>query len=95
MGLELVVARSSPLELAAALGRLAAIWAAQVVMVDGRLHAPGAPVPAGWRDVRLHTTAGMLSLKRRPDGIAVVVFGNAEGPLVDAQQAVAAALAEP
>ena len=90
MGLEVVVSRPTPPDLAAALARLAATgMTATVVMVDGRLHAPGAAVPPTWRDVRLSTVAGMLSLRRRPDGVAVVVFGNAGDALVAAQRALA------
>jgi hypothetical protein len=60
-----------------------------VMMVDGQLHAPNAPVPAGWSDVRLRTPAGMVTLKRRPDGVAVVVFGNADAGLQATQRQIA------
>jgi len=59
---------------------------ATVIMVDGQLHAPGAAVPDGWRDVRLKTPAGMLSVKRRDGGVAIVVFSNADAALVEMQR---------
>ena len=61
-------------------------------MVDGALHAPTAPVADGWREVRLKTAAGMVTLKRRDGAIAVVVFGNADPALTTAQAAIADAL---
>jgi hypothetical protein len=96
MGLDVVVPRTGACAIAEVLARLARDGVrAQVMMVDGNLHAPNAPVKDDWRDVRLKLPAGMLSLKRRPDGIAVVVFGNADTALMDAQRRVAAAISEP
>jgi hypothetical protein len=93
MGLEVVVPRTGACAIADLVKRLAqGGLSAQVLMVDGNLHGPNAPVKDDWRDVRLKLAAGTLSLKRRPDGIAVVVFGNADAALTDAQRQVAAAL---
>ncbi len=90
MGMDLVVAGAGACAIAELLDALArAGIAASVIMVDGALHAPGAPVSGSWRDVRLKTAAGTVSLKRRSDGIAVVVFGNADAALVDTQRAIA------
>jgi len=63
-------------------------------MVDGALHAPSAPIPDGWRDVRLKTYAGAVTIKRREDGIAVIVFGNADAALQAAQRTIADAVRE-
>jgi hypothetical protein len=68
--------------------------ATTVIMVDNQLHAPDAPVPDGWRDVRLRTPAGMLSLKRREGGVAVVVFGNADPQLSEMQRRIGELLKE-
>ena len=89
MGLEIVVtgARS----LADAL-QVLADTGCQLAMVDGQLVHPSAPPPATWREVRLRGPAGMLTLSRRPDGVAVTVFGNADPELVALQERVAAAL---
>jgi len=93
MGLEIVVARAGAVPLAPVLERLAAAGVvASVIMIDNALVPPNAPVPDGWRDVRLKTPAGTLSLKRRPDCVAVVTFGNADAALQKTQAAVADAL---
>ena len=67
---------------------------ATVIMVDNQLHAPNAAVPDAWRDVRLRTPAGMLSLKRRDGGVAVVVFGNADAGLTGMQRRIGQILEE-
>lgn len=77
-------------EIAAALA--AAGVTAMVVMIDNAFVAPGRPLPEVWRDARLKTPAGTVTLARRPDGIAVVVFGNADEPLRAAQDAILRAL---
>jgi hypothetical protein len=59
-----------------------------VAMVDGVLQMPGTTVPEAWRDVRLRFPAGTLTLARRPGGVAVVVFGNADARLQDMQRQV-------
>jgi hypothetical protein len=89
MGMELVVATSSTPSLSALLSRLdAAGLASTVIMVDNALVHPRAAPPVEWHDVRLRTPAGTLTLRRRPDGVAVVVFGNADPALQAAQQRV-------
>ncbi len=61
----------------------------QIVMVDGALVMPGAAPPAAWRDVRLRTPAGTLALKREGARVDVVVFGNADAPMLAMQHQVA------
>ncbi len=63
----------------------------QVLMVDGNLVPPNAPVPAAWRDVRLKTPSGTLALKRDGERVHVVGFGN-DDALDAMQERVAAAL---
>ncbi len=93
MGMEIVVSRPDAPVIATLLERLAAAGlASMVVMVDGQLQDPSRPVAERWSDLRLRTPAGTVTLKRRPDGIAVIVFGNADPTLVAAQQSIAAAL---
>ena len=90
MGLEVVVPRVATVEFPALLGRLAdAGLPTAVAMVDNVLQGPGSTPPTAWRDVRLRTPAGMVTLRRVPNGIAVVVFGNAEDPLRAAQRTIA------
>lgn len=92
MGLEQLVPGDPP-PLADVLARLAAAGVtAMIAMVDGQLVMPGAPPPAAWREVRVRTPDGTVTLARRPGGVAVVVFGNADAALVRARDAVATAL---
>lgn len=93
MGLEILCPRPAPFPLEPVLERLAAGGlACRVVMVDNLLCDPAAPAPRVWRDVRLKTPHGMVTLVARPGGTAVVVFGNAADALQDDQRRVAAAL---
>jgi hypothetical protein len=88
MGMDLFVAG------AASIDGVLALPGVSVVMVDNQLHMPGAALPAGWRDVRIRTPAGMLSLKRRDGGVAIVVFGNASPELAELQQRIGKMLEE-
>ena len=93
MGLEIVVARSHLCPLSPILERLrAAGLPSTVAMVDGVLQGPGAVPSLDWRDVRLRTPAGVVTLRRTPGGVAIVVFGNADGALQAAQRTVAEAV---
>jgi hypothetical protein len=92
MGMEVVVP-CERVDFPALLGALAAGGhTGMVAMVDGALVLPTAPVPDGWRDVRLRFAPGMITLARRPGGVAIVVFGNAGDDLRRLQEAIAAAL---
>jgi hypothetical protein len=90
MGQEIAVPAPKPL--AEGLAALAAAGCA-VVMVDGQLVPPSAPLPAAWSEVRLRSAVGMLTVRRRGEGLSVMVFGNAGPELVALQRQVAAALA--
>jgi hypothetical protein len=93
MGLEVVVPRIASLGLATLLDRLAtAGLPSSLAMVDNVLQGPGATPPAAWRDVRLRTPAGVVTLRRVPSGVAVVVFGNADDALRGAQRTIAETL---
>jgi hypothetical protein len=93
VGLELVVAKGAARPLASLVEALAAAGiAATVIMVDGGLVAPAVPLPAAWRDVRLRAAEGTVTLARRGDDLAVVVFGNADEALRSLQARIAVAL---
>ncbi|HEY7141116.1 MAG TPA: hypothetical protein VIE44_13510 [Methylomirabilota bacterium] len=93
MGLEVVVPRVSSVGLATLLNALAAAGLpSALAMVDNVLQGPGAAPPAAWRDARLRTPAGVVTLRRVPSGVAVVVFGNADDALRAAQRTVAETL---
>ena len=93
MGLEVVVPRVASVELAALLDGLgAAGLPSALAMVDNVLQGPGAIPPAVWRDARIRTPAGIVTLRRVPSGVAVVVFGNADDALRAAQRTIAETL---
>jgi hypothetical protein len=59
-----------------------------ILMVDNQLVSPKVPPPSTWRDVRLKTPAGTVTLKRDASGITVTIFGNADPALVAAQDTI-------
>src|SRR3972149_3167165 len=66
----------------------------QVRMVDGELTLPDEAPPERWKEVRLGTSSGMVSLVRRGGEIAVVTWGNADEAMQRAWNAVAWAAAK-
>ncbi len=66
----------------------------QVRMVDGELTLPDEVPPGGWKEVRLGTSVGMVTLVRRGQELAVVIWGNADTALQSAWNAVAWAAAK-
>ena len=66
----------------------------QVRMVDGELTLPHEVPTDGWKDVRLGTAAGMVTLMRRGQELAVVTWGNADEAMQSAWNAVAWAVAK-
>ena len=74
MGLEVVVPRVASVELAALLHRLgAAGLPSALAMVDNVLQGPGAIPPVVWRDARLRTPAGVVTLSAKaPRSVAEI-----------------------
>ena len=72
---------------------LAALHPVQMRMIDGQLAFPEEDPPADWRELRVGTAAGMITLRREPDGIHLVIWGNAERPLRESWNAIAWSLA--
>ena len=66
----------------------------QLAMIDGQLSLPDEMPPDTWRELRVHTPAGMITLHRQQGAIAVVTWGNAAGPLLQAWNALTWAVAE-
>lgn len=64
----------------------------QIVMLDGQLVHPSAPVPVAWHEIRLRTPAGMVTLRRQSEDVSVIVFGNAAPDVVATRDRIAAAL---
>jgi hypothetical protein len=96
MGLEVQVTRRTPCQLAGLIHKIQhAGLSATVVMVDNELVMPGSTLPADWREVRIRTHAGTVTLTKRSDlSISIVVFSNADTALRNAQQTIAKALEE-
>jgi precorrin isomerase len=93
MGLEAVAAGAASRSLPSIARALAeAGITAMIGMIDGALVTLGPPPERAWRDVRVRTPAGTLTLLKRGDDIAVVVFGNADEALLAMQARVATAL---
>jgi hypothetical protein len=52
--------------------------APQLCMIDGELAFPDEAPPDTWRELRIGTAHGMVTLRREPDGIRLVTWGNAD-----------------
>lgn len=92
MGLERLVP-TAPTTLTEISTRLTTRNLGMIVMVDNNFIAPGKPFPDSWRDARVRTPAGTVSIVRRDSGgAAVVVFGNADPALLATQEHIVAAL---
>lgn len=63
-------------------------------MVDGQLAFPDDEPPAEWGELRVALAKNMITLRRRPEGIAVVAWGNADEGMLIAWHAVTWGLAE-
>jgi hypothetical protein len=66
----------------------------QVRMIDGELAFPDEAPPASWRELRVGTPHGMVTLRREKQGIVFVTWGNADAPMRQAWNALAWACAE-
>jgi len=66
----------------------------QMRMIDGQLAFPDEEPPDNWSEVRIGLPQGMITLRREADGIAFVVWGNADAALVEAWNALVRACAE-
>ena len=47
-------------------------------MIDGQLAFPDEEPSDGWQELRVATPQGMVTLRREPDGIRLVIWGNAD-----------------
>jgi hypothetical protein len=50
----------------------------QLRMIDGELAFPDEDPPPGWRELRVAAPQGMVTLRRGPDTLTVVTWGNAD-----------------
>src|SRR5437879_28007 len=66
-----------------------------VRMIDGELAFPDEEPPESWRELRLATPNGMMiTVRREPDRVVLVIWGNADAGLVQAWNALTWAFAE-
>jgi hypothetical protein len=66
----------------------------QMRMIDGQLAFPDEEPPADWRELRIGTPDGMVTVRREGNGVTVVTWGNADEAMQRAWNAVAAAFAD-
>jgi hypothetical protein len=67
--------------------------ALKVMMIDGELAFPDEVPGEQWRELRVSAAGGMVTLRREPDGVALVKWGNADAGLRQAWNTLAWALA--
>jgi hypothetical protein len=68
--------------------------AVQLRMIDGELAFPDETPPEAWRELRVGTPGGMVTLRREADGVTLVVWGNADKPLREEWNALTWAIAK-
>jgi hypothetical protein len=67
----------------------------QMRMIDGQLAFPDETPPESWRELRLGTPAGMITLRREGErAVSLVTWGNADAALRQAWNALTWACAE-
>jgi hypothetical protein len=66
----------------------------QLRMIDGLPAFPEEEPSADWRELRVGTAAGMITLRRTPAGMGVTVWGNADPALLAAANALLWAVAD-
>jgi hypothetical protein len=67
---------------------------AQMRMIDGQLAFPDEQPPESWAELRVGTPQGMVTVRREPDRVRLVTWGNADAALLQAWNALAWAFAE-
>lgn len=63
-------------------------------MIDGALAFPDEVPPAEWRELRISTPAGMITVRRAGSALVFVTWGNADAGLLAAWNALTLAAAE-
>jgi hypothetical protein len=56
----------------------------QMRMIDGELAFPDEVPPDTWRELRIGTSQGMITVRRDHDRIAFITWGNADAAMVQA-----------
>lgn len=83
MGMERIVECSEPLPAWSEFQKHFAAANLQVAirMIDGLPAFPDEIPEDGWRELRVSTGGGMMTLRKQPNGLAIVVWGNADEAL--------------
>jgi hypothetical protein len=66
----------------------------QIRMIDGQLTFPDEQPPETWRELRLSTSQGMVTVRREANRMIFVAWGNADAGLREQWNALAWAFAE-
>ncbi|HTU20325.1 MAG TPA: hypothetical protein VMG10_19835 [Gemmataceae bacterium] len=66
----------------------------QMGMIDGQLAFPDELPPDSWREVRLRTPQGMVTVRRDGERLVFVTWGNADAAMLQAWNALVWAFAE-
>jgi hypothetical protein len=66
----------------------------QVRMIDGELALPDETPPEAWRELRVGTPQGMVTVRREKHEVVLVTWGNADAALLQAWNALTWAFAE-
>lgn len=66
----------------------------QLRMIDGELAFPDEVPPPEWRELRLSTPQGMVTVRRQAERLTTITWGNADAALLQAWNAVTWACAE-
>jgi hypothetical protein len=69
-------------------------FAPQLRMIDGQLAFPDEQPPEAWAELRVGTPQGMITVRREPDRVRLVTWGNADAAMLQAWNALAWAFAE-
>ncbi len=69
-------------------------FAVDIRMIDGELSFPDETPPDSWRELRVGTPNGMVTLRRETDGIVVVTWGNADDAMRQSWNAIAWGVAQ-
>jgi hypothetical protein len=62
-----------------------------VRMIDGELALPDETPPDSWRELRVSTGPGMITIRRDDTGVTVIIWANADEAMHKAWEAVARA----
>ncbi len=66
----------------------------QMRMIDGQLAFPNEEPPANWKEIRVGSALGMVTIRRQPAGVELTIWGNADAGTQQTWNTIALAFAE-